>query len=323
MRSESPKHGMGGRLARRLAARIPAIRRLVDSRRMLQQRVIELQQNLMEPERRQRALEEHYQYLIRLNFHALLSAIPHDVLIGVVFNGISLRLPAGTLLTMSHCIHTNEARELTVLVETAHLAWMIDHLAPGGTFLDVGAATGATSIPIACEFRQTVKIIAYEPARRALRLLRQTIEANGIAGIDIRELAVSDAEGTALFREFMPDEEGTTPWRPEASSLVTEKLSGLAGDQDIEATVVTLDANALPECAPGPIVVKIDVEGFEVPVLRGAKRLLRERRPFLSIDIHRDPFRMDGTMTGPEVERFLGEFGYRFTMLGHVLLCEP
>jgi FkbM family methyltransferase len=176
---------------------------------------------------------------------------------------------------------------------------------------------------VASRFGDAVKIIAYEPARRARRLLAQTLDVNHIKGIDVRAFAVSDQEGSATFREYLPDPHGTTPWRPEASSLVTEKLSGLPTDEDIQVPIVTLDSDALSACTAGPVVVKIDVEGFELSVLKGATRLLADRRPFLSIDIHQDPFRMDGSTTGPDVEAFLSPFGYRFTALGHVLLCEP
>jgi FkbM family methyltransferase len=303
-------------LIRELGLLIPPIRRLAESRRALLD-------ELAEAEARTRAQATHYQLVVKGTYHAMLSAMAEEVLISVTFNGVPLRLPAGTLVTMSHCIHANESAELIVNVETAHLAWMMDHLGPGGTFLDVGAATGATAIPVANRFGHPVKVIAYEPARRARGLLMRTLDANGITGIDVRAVAVSNAAGIATFREYAPDPTGGVPWRPEASSLLTEKLSGLATDQDIVTTVVTLDSDALPDLGAGPIVIKIDVEGFELLVLRGATRLLRERRPFLSIDIHQDPFRMDGTTTGSDVESFLEGFGYRFTTLGHVLLCEP
>jgi FkbM family methyltransferase len=303
-------------IIRRATPIIPAFWRIGETRR-----AVDVTEKPVEE--RIEALESHYQRLVRASYHAILSAMAPEVLITVSLNGVPLRIPAGTLVTMSHCIHTNESAELLVVVEAAHLAWMIDHLRPGGTFLDVGAATGATTLPVASRFGDKVKIVAYEPARRARRLLSQTLEANHIEGIDVRAVAVSDQEGSAAFREYLPDSDGQTPWRPETSSLVTEKLSGRPTDEDIVVPMVTLDSDALSACTSGPIVVKIDVEGFELFVLKGATRLLADRRPFLSIDIHQDPFRMDGTTTGPDVEAFLNRFGYRFATIGHVLLCEP
>ncbi len=60
-----------------------------------------------------------------------------------------------------------------------------------------------------------------------------------------------------------------------------------------------------------PDLIKIDVEGAEMGVLRGAKTTLREARPKILVEIHRW-----GTPESGEVARFLYEFGYRGEVLG-------
>ena len=68
------------------------------------------------------------------------------------------------------------------------------------------------------------------------------------------------------------------------------------------------------------IVVKIDVEGFEDKVLKGALETLKRFKPFLSIDIHNHPGRED--MTDGACMAILSPLGYWFERRGHVLLAS-
>lgn len=253
---------------------------------------------------------------------AMLASADPSAFFRTTLNGVPAELPRDTLRTMVHCIHAAPDRTLHLWVETAHLNWMIERLAPGGTFLDVGASTGATALPVAKRFGEAVRVIAYEPARAAGRLLRETLARNGIAHVEVRDVAVSSTPGSATFREYLPDETGQTPWTPEASSLTGGLLPDLAS-QDIEVRVVTLDEDALPSLGGDPLVVKIDVEGFEGEALKGATRLIEERRPFFSIDIHPHPFGDGSWTTEAEVRGLLEPRGYTAEMMGHVLLATP
>jgi FkbM family methyltransferase len=254
---------------------------------------------------------------------AMLNAARPGSFVHLELNGAPLDVPVETLRTMFHCIHVRPDRSLYLLVETAHLNWMLDRLAPGGTFLDVGASTGATALPAAHRFGSQLRVIAYEPATAARGLLEATVARNGLSHLEVRPFAVSDKAGEAEFREYLPDETGQTPWTPEASSLVASVMPDLPSRM-VRVGVVTLDEQ-MAEAGdfPGPVVVKIDVEGFEAFVLRGAAEMIRIVRPYFSIDIHGDPFATDGSSTEAAVRAILAPAGYRFSTLGHVLLCEP
>ncbi len=95
----------------------------------------------------------------------------------------------------------------------------------------------------------------------------------------VHQVALSDVEGEATFR-FMPD-------RPAESSLY-ERTDREAGHQVVPITVPvrTLDA-VLPSDEPIDFM-KIDVEGAEVPLLRGATRTLSRSRPVLVVECHVD-----------------------------------
>ncbi|MBX9699755.1 MAG: FkbM family methyltransferase [Acetobacteraceae bacterium] len=255
-------------------------------------------------------------------FRSALAASAPESWMRVQLNGALLWLPRDTLRTMVHCMAREADGTLALHVEETHLRWMMERLDGGGTFLDVGCATGATTLPVARAFGERVRIVAYEPAAEARRLLTETLARNGISGVELRPVAVSDQDGSAEFREYMPDETGEVPFMPEASTLIGTLISERP-HRMATVPVVTLDSDALPRCGPGRVVAKIDVEGFEAFVLRGAARLLAERRPWLSIDIHHDPFGQGDRMTEPDVRAILAPAGYEFTRIGHVLLCTP
>ena len=89
-------------------------------------------------------------------FRRFLNACAPDCWLRLELNGAKLWLPRDTLLTMFHCLHTGGAK-LYLAVEERHLNWMMQHLEDGGTFLDVGAATGATTLPIVLRFGDAVR----------------------------------------------------------------------------------------------------------------------------------------------------------------------
>jgi FkbM family methyltransferase len=255
-------------------------------------------------------------------FDAFLWASEDGSFVNVVLNETLLWVPVDTIRTMVHCLSLTSSGQLRIDVESAHLKWMMHKLREGGTFLDVGAATGATTLPIAVHLRDLVQVVSYEPARLARELLVATLERNAIIGVTVRPVAVSEAAGQAEFREYLPDPTGRTPFLPEASSIVSTSMSD-APHATFTVPVVTLDQDALWVIQRKPVVCKIDVEGFEALVLRGASALLALRSIYLSIDLHVDPFG-DGTRsTEREVRSILEKYGYTFEAMGHVLLCSP
>ncbi len=237
------------------------------------------------------------------------------------FNGVQVSLPRDTLRTMLHCVASVEGEPLIVDVETGHLNWMRSRLNPGDLFLDVGAATGAMTVPIALGL-PGVKIVAFEPNRTARKVLNDTLAVNKVHGVEVVDAAVSNATGSVQFAEFRYDDSGNCNFLPEASTIDTSKVheGNVASRYDVPVT--TLDAFFAGRTDGKSVkVVKIDVEGFEVHVLDGALGFLKAFAPAISIDIHADPFG-DGTTEAKCLER-LQKIGYTADKHGHALLCAP
>jgi FkbM family methyltransferase len=140
--------------------------------------------------------------------------------------------------------------------------------------------------------------------------------------LEIVPKAVSNSVCETTFSEYDVDETGECPFLTEASALDSPMIEDQRRPTKYKVEVTTLDAFFSERGFPhSPVVIKIDVEGFEAHVLEGSPSLIESTRPWLSIDIHKDPFG-DGT-TEAKVRALLGCHGYEFQNMAHVLLAAP
>jgi len=238
-----------------------------------------------------------------------------------IFNGTRMWLPKHTLRLMVKGMYGRADGPFEIEAEQAHTNWLMSKCQSGRVFLDVGSATGTMTLPIALRI-PGVRIIAFEPCRTANRVLRATLERNRATGVEVFDSAISDACGQASFNEMGFDPTGDCHFLPETSALACADATKALQVARYDVPVNTLDSFfATRDDARQVRAVKIDVEGFETKVLRGATRFLAEARPYLAIDIHTNPFG-EGTTEG-EVRTCLQPFNYRFEKMKHVLLCYP
>ena len=136
--------------------------------------------------------------------------------------------------------------------------------------LDVGANIGLTAILMALA-RPEGEVIAFEASPKNAHYLRRNLARNGIANCTVAETAVGAHEGHAAFRE--------TAFAA-ASHVVRGDPKALPPHDAVRVPVTTLD-RFLEGRTPRAIdFIKLDVEGFEPPVLAGgAETLARHRCP--------------------------------------------
>lgn len=130
------------------------------------------------------------------------------------------------------------------------------HLTSGDWFIDIGANVGTYAILIA---EQDVDVTAFEPDPGAAALLRANASLNGYQ-IEVREEAVGENAGTAFFTTGLD---------------TMNHIAAHEGGGTREVPVVTLDDVLGDRVLAG---LKVDVEGAEGAVLRGAARALSEGR---------------------------------------------
>lgn len=178
-------------------------------------------------------------------------------------NGVQMEVPrpqAGARSGEFHmALGTYEERELS---------FVLGHLRPGDTFLDVGAHVGYFSLPAAKAVGPSGRVISIEPSPVAARILHSNVERNGLSWITVFEAAASDHSGTELL------------YRSDRSSMWNWVLRAppKEGMDTVSVSLKTVDS-MLEECGWPPIAgMKVDVEGGELDVLRGSTACL-ERNP--------------------------------------------
>lgn len=171
-------------------------------------------------------------------------------------------------------------------------------LAPAarGVFWDIGANIGIYSWQCA-ETRPDFHIVSFEPDTKNLECLRRTSAAWNLTEHDIEPSAVAEQVGrTIFFTDEISRATGTV--EPAAGAFNTRHYHSVP--RGVEVETVSLDHLIAQDWAP-PLLIKIDVEGAELRVLRGGQRLFAERRPILLLEIFGDR---------PRTLALLDEFGY-------------
>lgn len=138
--------------------------------------------------------------------------------------------------------------------------------------VDVGANIGNHTINFGLTHTDS-DIVAVEPFSGNLRLLRQNIASNGLSGrVTVIEAAAGDANDPLEILDVNPENYGATSVQATGENIGNILVQQVRLDEIPEATTVGL--------------LKIDVEGFEPNVIRGADRLIREQRPVIITEAH-------------------------------------
>jgi FkbM family methyltransferase len=145
----------------------------------------------------------------------------------------------------------------------------------GDAVWDVGANVGLFSFCAGFAAGSGGSVLAIEPDLILCRLLRKSYEANRkrLGKFSVLEAAISDCTGIAQL-EISP--------RSRAMNRITQ-FPNACSVPPLTVPIVTLDS--LLEKYPPPSVLKIDVEGHELQVLRGATRVLAEVRPAIWCEV--------------------------------------
>jgi FkbM family methyltransferase len=149
------------------------------------------------------------------------------------------------------------------------------HLRPGMTVYDVGANIGLFSMIAARLVGPQGSVVAFEADPEIAARLREHLSRNEFRQATVEEAAVWSETKQVYFERADP---AASPDRGlgrvvEADERNTARVSA-----------VSLDDYAQTHAAPD--FVKCDVEGAEVEVFRGAKGLLREKRPVVVCEMH-------------------------------------
>lgn len=181
------------------------------------------------------------------------------------------RLPLAADTALASTLWETGEFELQELIWAGHLA------SPGSCAFDVGANVGLFAVDLSRAVGPAGRVFAIEPLAATVELLRSNIENNGCLNVEV-VMAAAGAVAGQVELKLAHD--------PAQHSTATELPLGQIAVGSTRVPCVTLDD--LWEGAGRPLVsfVKIDVEGAEDDVLRGALGMIAACRPSLIVEVH-------------------------------------
>jgi FkbM family methyltransferase len=145
----------------------------------------------------------------------------------------------------------------------------------GDVFYDVGANVGFYTLLASRGVGTGGTVIAFEPLPRNLSYLLEHLELNEVENVRVLATAVSETDG------FQPFESGAGPCQAK-----------LGQQASLHVSKTSLDELVFERDLPPPDVLKIDIEGGEYSMLKGATKVLEQHEPELFLATH-----------GPKVRR--------------------
>ena len=158
-------------------------------------------------------------------------------------------------------------------------------------FVDVGANNGTHSLLMATN---NVAAFAFEPNPVCRGIAKRLYEHNRVS-VDWRQVAVGDCRG--LVRLSYPSGDTSLGMVGDATAL-----RNLPGYETVEVSQETLDNQTFPK---GRMLIKIDVEGRELAVLRRGLKLIADRSPIIVFESN------VGDRARPDLHALFDQLGYR------------
>jgi FkbM family methyltransferase len=194
--------------------------------------------------------------------------------------------------------------------------WMMDHLLPGDVFFDVGAHYGWLSLKAARHVGPKGRVVAFEPSPVLFDILQYHQRRNRLTQMIVVGSAISEREAPRdtfyLLNGGLSSRNSLMIGRPGLPFL------DRAEKTTVEVSTLTLDSFC-DAAGIAPDVIKIDVEGAEGMVLRGATGVLQRYRPVLVISTH--PYWFPASESAERLFDLLARYGYQ-TRDAHVIRLD-
>lgn len=212
--------------------------------------------------------------------------VTHPVVQGLrrSLRGMGLTRPLANLLAGSGYEEKFDGAMMATVTD-ANLVW------------DVGANVGIYTMKFAEALASEGRVVAFEPSPRNADALLEMFQADD--RVTVQKCALSDRGGNMYF-EAASEGNGTT-------DRIVDYDTGL------KVEVVKADTLVFERGLAAPDFVKIDVEGFELHVLNGMKRVLREKPPrHIFCEVHFTQLDKMGLRSASnDIVRLLSDYRYK------------
>jgi len=145
-----------------------------------------------------------------------------------------------------------------------------DLIKQGYVVVDIGANIGLYSLLAAKKLKNTGKVYSFEPSKFVIKELRKNIEVNNFNNINVFELALSNSIGKGELYRCEDDA---------YNSLIAKPMTKVVSIDSVD--IITLDDFVKMNNIEKIDVIKIDAEGLDYLILKGAQWTLKNFRPII------------------------------------------
>lgn len=150
--------------------------------------------------------------------------------------------------------------------ERQEVSFILSALKPGMIFFDVGANAGLFAISAAKKLGGK-GVFAFEPCSSTCELLKRNLQLNGLAGVNVIQSALGESVGGGVLQINVRGRDGLN-----TLGRATHPDSKVVGQENVPITM--LDVFMQEHNVPRVDVMKVDIEGAELMMFRGARDLL-------------------------------------------------
>lgn len=159
--------------------------------------------------------------------------------------------------------------------EKGILAYIEKTLKKGDCFIDVGANIGVMTLFASQCVGENGHVFSYEASLSTLKILEENIQLNDRKNIFVCPFALGATNGKAKIYDNWQVNRG-------GASLIIKAQNAVSQEVDVHLLDEVLPADIIPS------MIKIDVEGFELEVLKGAQSILKKYKPILIVEFSED-----------------------------------
>jgi len=180
-----------------------------------------------------------------------------------------------------------------------------NHLVPNSVFIDVGANVGTfTLVAAANACRGTVH--AFEPSQYHFERLKRNIDLNGFSNVVTSRVGLWDAPSSSTLH--VPLHDAGMSNTGAASMFASTDNPESSTDETIQ--LIRLDDYVAQNALERIDIIKVDIEGAELPALRGAQETIRRFHPLVLMELDLDNLQRAG-YTAADILAFWNDCGYR------------
>lgn len=151
----------------------------------------------------------------------------------------------------------------------------------GKVAYDIGANIGLVTLFLARSVGERGMVIAFEPVPPNAERLMENVRLNKFTNVRLYQVALGDAPSVATIVHY-PEATGIATLREDLNQKYRQQYAA----QEFHVEVMPLDTLVEREALPLPDFLKIDIEGYEYPMLLGARATIERAHPMIFIELH-------------------------------------